>query len=301
MIKEHTNHKFAAGAPLIIITGLSGAGKSTAMRCFEDLGCYCVDNLPPALIPTFYGLYQKSYSTGPGVAIASDIRSGILFDDFKDMRKTLERNRVSYKVLYLDCDTDTLINRYKEVKRVHPLQVSGKSMAEAIEDEKRRLEPIREFATRIIDTSDLRTAALREAIIRSFAGNDATDVVKIEFVSFGFKYGIPLDADFIFDMRFLTNPFYDPELAPLTGEDEAVYKYVMASDGAEVYFESIVNLLEPTLNRFMTVAKFNLTIGVGCTGGRHRSVAFTKRLAEHFKQLGHTASAVHRDIAKPIG
>ncbi len=293
---EHMG-KFIAGTPLVIITGLSGAGKSTAMRCFEDLGCFCIDNLPPALVSTFYSLYQKSYSTGPGVAVASDVRSGILFDDFRKMLNQLKKNGVEFKILYLDCDTDTLINRFKEVRRSHPLQ-AGRSMQEAIEDERRKLEPIREHATRIIDTSDLNAANLREAILRSFVGTDAANVLKLEFVSFGFKFGVPLDADFIFDVRFLSNPFYIPDLANLTGEDKAVYDFVMGCEHANEYFDSIVRLIEPTLQEFVKVGKFSLTVGVGCTGGQHRSVAFAKRLAEHFSSQGQKAVAVHRDFKK---
>lgn len=290
--------KFVAGAPLVIITGLSGAGKSTAMRCFEDLGCFCIDNLPPALISTFYSLYQKSYSTGPGVAVASDVRSGILFDDFRKMLTQLKKNGVEFKILYLDCDTDTLINRFKEVRRSHPLQ-EGRPMKEAIEDERRKLEPIREHATRIIDTSELNAGDLREAILRSFVGDDAANVLKLEFVSFGFKFGVPLDADFIFDVRFLSNPFYIEGLSNLTGEDEAVYNFVMSCNHANEYFESIVGLIEPTLPEFIKVGKFSLTVGIGCTGGQHRSVAFAKRLAKHFSSQGHKAIAVHRDYKKP--
>jgi len=298
-MKEMSASKFAAGVPLVIITGLSGAGKSTAMRCFDDLGCYCIDNLPPALVPTFFGLYEQSHAKGPGVAIASDIRSGILFDDFTEMVKALDGSGISYEVLYLDCDTDTLINRFKEVRRVPPLQ-TGMSMVEAIEEERKRLEPIRELATRIIDTSDLSAGMLREAILRNFGGIDAANIIKLEFVSFGFKYGIPLDADFLLDVRFLPNPYYVPKLAPLTGEDDAVYEYVMDSAAAKNYFAAIVNLIEPTLSEFVKVAKHNITVGIGCTGGRHRSVAFARRLAEHFTKLGHRAVAVHRDCNKPL-
>ena len=292
--------KYVAGTPLVIITGLSGAGKSTAMRCFEELGCFCIDNLPPALVGTFYNLYQKSYATGPGVAVASDVRSGILFDDFRKMLNHLKRSGVEFKILYLDCATDTLINRFNEVRRSHPLQ-AGRPMKEAIEDERRKLEPIRELATRIIDTSELNAGQLQAAILRSFVGEDAASVLKLEFVSFGFKYGVPLDADFVFDVRFLSNPFYIKELSSLTGRDKVVYDFVMGCDHAHEYFDSIVKLIEPTLGEFVKVGKFSLTVGIGCTGGQHRSVAYAERLTEHFSTLGHKAHAVHRDISKPQG
>lgn len=297
MSKELFKPKFLVGVPLVIITGLSGAGKSTAMRCFDDLGCYCIDNLPPGLIPTFFGLYQKSYAEGPGVVIASDVRSGSLFGDFTQTVEKLKSSGVKFEILYLDCDTDKLINRYKEARRTHPLH-EGKTIASAIEEERHKLEPIREIATRIIDTSEKTANDLREAILRAYFGEDTLGAMRIEFASFGFKYGIPLDADFLFDARFLPNPFYVPELAPLTGEDDSVYDFVMESDIADAYFEEIVKLISLTLENFITVGKYNLVVCIGCTGGRHRSVAFAKRLARHFESEGHAALAVHRDIEK---
>ncbi|MEP0814155.1 MAG: RNase adapter RapZ [bacterium] len=297
-LKDDKERRFAAGVPLVIITGLSGAGKSTAMRCFEDLGCFCVDNLPPGLVPTFYGLYKQSIPAGPGAAIASDLRSGALFADFSTMVETLKKSGVKFEVLYLDCSTDTLIHRFSEVRRQHPLQ-HGRSTEEAIEEERRRLEPVREVATRIIDTSELSAAALREAIIRSYVSQDTSDAMKLEFVSFGFKYGVPLNADFVFDVRFLPNPFYIPELSQHTGEHPDVYDFVMNGELAEEYFKSITGILDLTLESFIKVGKFNLTVAVGCTGGHHRSVAYVKRLADYFSAQGHSVAVIHRDSAKP--
>ncbi|MDD5306242.1 MAG: RNase adapter RapZ [Deltaproteobacteria bacterium] len=289
----------AAGTPLVIITGLSGAGKSTAMRCLEDLGRYCVDNLPPALVPTFYSLYRQSYPAGPGVAIASDVRSGSLFDDFTTMVDALRGFGVAFEILYLDCDTDALINRFMEVRRSHPLQ-EGRSIEEAIEEERRRLEPNRAVATRIIDTGSLTAGTLREALVRILVG-ETTSAVRLEFTSFGFKYGIPLDADFVFDVRFLPNPFYVPGLERLSGEDDEVYRFVMDGPLAEAYFGHIVDMLRLALPEFVKVGKFAANVAVGCTGGRHRSVAFARRLAETFRTAGQSVVAVHRDLRRPEG
>ena len=297
MVQKESKPKFIAGVPLIIITGLSGAGKSTAMRFLDDLGCYCLDNLPPALIPDFFTLYEQSSSPNHGVVVVSDVRSGALFDDFTDMVKALEASEVGFNILYLDCSTQTLIDRFKEVRRAHPLK-TDQSTASAIEAERKLLEPIRAIATRIIDTSSLDAAGLRQALIRNVITKESADVISLEILSFGFKYGIPRDVDFVFDVRFLPNPFYVDELRPKTGEDPDVMNYVMADPLANSYFEKICELIELTLESFVNVGKTNLTVSFGCTGGRHRSVAFARRLAEHFSNRDRSAQAIHRDSTK---
>jgi UPF0042 nucleotide-binding protein len=290
-------NKLVAGVPLVIITGLSGAGKSTAMRFLEDLGCYCLDNLPPGLVADFFALYEQGGPPGSGVVIASDIRSGALFDDFTDMVESLRESQIPFEILYLDCSTHTLVRRFKEVRRNHPLQIK-QSMLKAIEDERHRLEPIRAIATRIIDTSNLNASDLRETLIRTLISEEKASVVSIDFTSFGFKYGIPRDVDFVFDARFLPNPYYVPELRQLTGKNKEVYNYVMEGSLASAYFEKIVSLISLTLESFFKVGKTSLTVGIGCTGGHHRSVAFATRLADHFEKQGHRSRAAHRDISK---
>lgn len=286
-------------SPLVIITGLSGAGKSTAMRVFEDLGSYCLDNLPPGIISSVYNLHQRSEQGGTGVVIASDVRSGALFDDLVDTVRSLEADGIAVEVLYLDCSTHVLINRFNEVRRSHPLQL-GRSLKESIEEERRRLEPVRAIATTVIDTSTLGTGALRREIL-SLVGSDVSGgVVRLKFVSFGFKYGVPSDADFVFDVRFLPNPFYVPELRHLTGEEEQVYDHVMSQDEAEPFFEAICGLVGMTLDSFMKVGKLRINVAIGCTGGRHRSVAFARRLAESFSSRKINAIAIHRDVGKPV-
>jgi len=297
MSDPQTRKKYTTGTPLLIITGLSGAGKSTAMRAFEDLGCYCADNLPPGLIPSFFDLCERSGAIGAGVVIASDVRSGALFGDFLDTARELDEAGVEYGILYLDAATDVLINRFSEVRRAHPLELPRFSIQDAIEEERRMLEPIRAIATYVIDTSALDAAALREAIVQTVAG-DVANTVRLKLLSFGYKYGVPRDADFVFDVRFLPNPFYVPELKDRTGQDEEVLRYVMAQPLAVEYFDRIAALVELTLDSFVRVGKRNLSVAFGCTGGRHRSVAFAERMAALFAAKGLQARAVHRDAAR---
>lgn len=297
MDEARTKRKYTTGTPLLIITGLSGAGKSTAMRAFEDLGCYCADNLPPGLIPSFFDLCERSGAIGAGVVIASDVRSGALFGDFLDTARELDEAGVAYGILYLDAATDVLINRFSEVRRAHPLELPRFSIQDAIGEERRVLEAIRAIATYVIDTSSLDAAGLREAIVQTVAG-DVANSVRLKLLSFGYKYGVPRDADFVFDVRFLPNPFYVPELKDRTGQDEEVLRYVMSQPLAGEYFDKIAALLELTLDSFVKVGKRNLTVAFGCTGGRHRSVAFAERMAALFSERGHPSRAVHRDAAR---
>jgi UPF0042 nucleotide-binding protein len=232
------------------------------------------------------------------VVIASDVRSGALFDDFLGAVAALEQSGVEFKILFLDCKTQKLINRFNEVRRSHPLQ-TGRSLREAIEEERQRLERIRAIANQIIDTSDLDSAGLREALLLEVAGEDTARVIKLQFVSFGFKFGVPRDADFVIDVRFLPNPFYEPALRPKTGEDPDVFRFVMDGDIAGEFFDRAVAMIELTLDSFVKVGKLTLTVAVGCTGGRHRSVAFARRLADHFGEQGFAARALHRDSSIP--
>jgi UPF0042 nucleotide-binding protein len=288
-----------AGGPLIVISGLSGAGKSQAMRFLEDLGCFCVDNLPPALIPTFFHLCVKSGVQGAGVVIVSDVRSGALFGDFAETIDTLKSLSISFELIFLDCAAETLIRRFKEVRRTHPLQASGQSMEKAIEEERTRLIPIREIATRIIDTSHLRAEDLRKTLVRNLVGKNASKAVILEVISFGFKYGVPRSVDFVFDVRFLKNPFYEPDLRTLTGKESEVYDYVMKDQLAETFFVKVKDLIELTLDSFIDKGKTRVSIGIGCTGGRHRSVAFAERIGRYFEDQGKVCHLTHRDVEKP--
>ncbi len=291
---------FGTGVPLVIITGLSGAGKSTAMQFLEGIGCFCVDNLPPSLIPTIFELYRNTGSTKTGVAIVSDVRSGALFDDFAAMVDKLHELDVEFVILYLDCSTATLMNRFKEVRREHPLVQTTGSMRQAIELERQRLASIQKFATHKLSTSNLASTELRQELIRVLlAEDDETKIIKLNVTSFGFKYGVLGDADFVFDVRFLTNPYYEIELRPKSGLDDDVYRFVMSQPLADPFFDKLVDLIEVTLESFIQVGKMALTIGIGCTGGRHRSVAFARRLSEHFTGQGKRSSVHHRDLNRP--
>jgi len=284
---------------LVIITGLSGAGKSTAMRVFEDLGCYCVDNLPPSLIANFYNLWQQSIASGgAGVVIASDIRSGALFDDFQEAVESLRKENIDFEILYMDAAAHVLVNRFREVRRAHPLQ-PGLPLKEAVEEERRRLASIRAIATQVIDTSQMNVPRLRDAVLRGVTGDDTSNAIRLHFVSFGFKYGAPRDADFIIDVRFLPNPFYIPQIRQHTGKDKDVYDYVMSFELAETFFKKLVEMISLPLESFVGVGKYSLNVAIGCTGGHHRSVAFVERLAKHFSKTGNKTEISHRDISKP--
>ncbi|MBN2802916.1 MAG: RNase adapter RapZ [Deltaproteobacteria bacterium] len=284
---------------LVIITGLSGAGKSSAMRVFEDLGYYCIDNLPPALILNFYTLYKKGTNANRGVVIASDVRSGALFDDFDKSVANLKKMGIPVEIFYLDCSPEILVNRFKEVRRSHPLEPEF-SIKDAIIKEKQLLTPVKNLASKVIDTSAMSSVEFRKKLLSSLLGLDEQQVTKLKFTSFGFKFGTPVDADFIFDVRFLPNPFYIKELKSLTGEDDKVFDYVMNSGQAEEFFKKIVELLNLTFDSFIDVGKFSITVAFGCTGGKHRSVAFARKLTEYYSSLGRPATRSHRDIGNPL-
>jgi len=252
---------------------MSGAGKSTALRCFEDMGYLCVDNIPPQIIETFLKLLGQSETSPSQVAFVCDIRSGALFDDFHHVWEELIAMGVSPRVIFLDSDNATLVRRYKELRRQHPLTQGGISNEAAIASERERLELLKEQATEVIDTTNLTSRQLTDALRELFVAGDQMSYASISLVSFGFKYGVPTDADFIFDLRFLPNPFYVEELKELTGRDKAVYDFVMKDERAVWAGERIIEFIEGTLPGFEVVQKFNLLIALGCTGGKHRSVA----------------------------
>ena len=297
---ENTKSSIPPTTPLlVIITGLSGAGKSTAMRVFDDLGYYCLDNLPPALILDFYHLYMKGSTRKKGIAIASDMRSGTLFDDFQSAVQRLRDESIHFALVYLDCETDVLMNRFNEVRRTHPLEPRY-SLRRAISEERTLLAPTLSLATHVIDSTHINANQLRHAVLQTVLQQDRTRVSHVNIVSFGFKYGVPRDADFVFDVRFLPNPFYKEALRAASGEDQDVYDYVMSSDAAERFFQGMVHLLDPTFDAFIDVGKFSVNIAVGCTGGRHRSVAFARRLATYYENQKREVHKYHRDMDHPL-
>jgi UPF0042 nucleotide-binding protein len=287
------------GTSLIIISGMSGAGKFTAMRYLEDRGYFCADNLPPSIIPTFFHLCEQSSGFGAGIAIVSDVRSNAPFEEFAEAMRTLKNSGIPCKLIFLDCDTDTLIRRFKEVRRSHPLQGSGRSMEEAIEEERRRLAPIRSIAAHIIDTGNLSVKDFRKQLASGLFHADPSEAGVVHVMSFGFKYGLPKDIDFAFDVRFLPNPFYDPDMKHKTGADPDVYEYVMKDPTADRFFFDVADIIQCTFGSFIDKGKTNIIVGIGCTGGRHRSTAFAIRLHNHLTQQGIKTEISHRDIAKP--
>lgn len=281
---------------VVIITGMSGAGKSTALRCFEDMGYFCVDNVPPQVMETLLMLLGKSGTHGNGVAFVCDIRSGALFNDLQRVLEDLTPKGVQAKVIFLDAQNSSLINRYKELRRQHPLTQGGMSNEAAIAKERETLEPLKQLASEVIDTTSLSARQLTDSLRALFISGDKMSLLSVTLLSFGFKYGVPQDADFVFDSRFLVNPFYIEELKLLTGNNSEVYDFVMKDPLAQQFADAILQIVEDTLPGFEAINKINLLVAVGCTGGKHRSVSLVNRLKEGFEAHGRHVLVIHRDI-----
>lgn len=283
----------------IIVSGLSGAGKSTVISILEDSGFFCVDNLPPVLIPKFAELCLAGTGSYERVAMVCDIRAGQAFDGLLEALSDLTEMRFAYKILFVEADTETIIKRYKETRRAHPLMTGDVTLTEAVELERRTMEPVRQRAAYIIKTTALSTKKLRDEVLRLFAPNrDKKEEMSISVTSFGFKYGIPMEADMVFDVRFLPNPFYVDELRPLTGLDAPVRDYVFQYRETEEFMGHLERLMEFLLPRFVEEGKSALVIAIGCTGGRHRSVAVTRALSQLIRKMGYNAGENHRDMTR---
>lgn len=280
----------------VIVTGLSGAGKSRAINALEDIGFYCVDNLPPALIPVFYDLCQKSEELSNKVAVVTDTRGGELFKSFFDAIETLKSQNKEYKILFLDAADSTLVNRYQETRRKHPLveEVQG-SLEKAVKLEREMLSPVKERADYIINTTNLRPQYMKERITKLFLKKGEESLV-VHCMSFGFKHGIPMESDLLFDVRCLPNPFYIDELRELTGIDEPVKNYVMGQPEAQEFRKKLTEMIDFLLPLYRKEGKSQLVISIGCTGGHHRSVAFAQYMYEHLCSMGMRATVSHRDI-----
>ena len=284
----------------VILTGLSGAGKTNALHAMEDIGFYCVDNLPPLLLDTFYDLCDNSTDNRmKRVAMVADARSGEMFSEIADVLRKARLDGRRFKVLFLDAKQDTLVIRYKETRRKHPLigeMVSG-SVEEAVELENELMKEVREMADYVIDTTFMQPAQLKERVTTLFTG-DSRDSLLVTFMSFGFKYGIPMEADLIFDVRCLPNPYYVPELKPLTGLDEAVVDYVMGFEISGQFIAKLTEFIDFTLPLYKQEGKSEVVIGIGCTGGKHRSVTVARLLNTHLVERSQKSSIHHRDIWK---
>ena len=282
----------------IIISGLSGAGKSKVASFLEDMGFYVVDNMPAALMPRFAELCLAGQGKYDRVALVNDIRGGQTFDDLFDALGELERMGCAYKILFVEASTDTIIKRYKETRRMHPLARHGRSLAEAVQQEKATLAPVRQRAAYIIDTTALSTAKLRGELLRLFGDGKEERAMTVNVISFGFKYGIPIEADLVFDVRFLPNPFYLAELRHQTGLDEPVRSFLFRYQQTLDFMSHLESLLSFLLPLYLAEGKTVLVIAIGCTGGQHRSVALTRAVAEFVRQKGYPASENHRDMTR---
>lgn len=284
----------ANNVQLVIITGMSGAGKTVAIQSFEDLGFFCVDNLPPTLLPKFLELMKDANNKMNKVALGMDLRGREFFDSlFKALDELAEISWVAPQILFLDADDSVLVRRYKETRRLHPLSPTGLPL-EGIAQERTLLEELKGRAQILYNTSKMSPRELREKILTEFSLNkQATFTVNV--MSFGFKHGIPIDADLVFDVRFLPNPYYVQHMRPKTGLDQEVYEYVLKWNETHKFLEKITDLLSFMLPHYKREGKSQLVIAIGCTGGQHRSVALTEYIGHYFEEDYHTCIS-HRDI-----
>jgi len=282
---------------LAIITGMSGAGKTVAVQSFEDMGYFTIDNMPPALLSKFLELVgEKSSTDFNKLAMVIDMRSRSFFSEFIDQLNDLtDSNTIDFKLLFLDADNQELVSRYKETRRSHPLAANG-LVLDGITKERELLRPIKSYSQIVINTSEMTPRQLRQEITKKFS-EDISENFRIEVLSFGFKYGIPIDADIVQDVRFLPNPHYVPELRALNGQDKSVYNYVMNQPESESFYQNYMNMLKPIVPSYKKEGKSVLTVAIGCTGGQHRSVAFAERIGA---ELGEdwTVNISHRDKNK---
>jgi UPF0042 nucleotide-binding protein len=289
----------SALADLVVITGFSGAGKSQAMACFEDAGYFCVDNLPPEMLASLAELFAHEGSKVEKAAVVCDVRGGTYFEGFARVLESLEERGTAYRLLFLEASEQVLIDRFKETRRRHPLATSG-SVAAAIAEERALLAPLREVADVSIDTTDLSAARLRKVVADKMLPHGQLGKLAVTFMTYGFKHGAPRDADLLFDVRFLPNPHYEAELRDLTGLDQPVIDYVESSEGIDEFYDRLIPLLDYLLPSYVREGKSHLTIGIGCTGGRHRSVVIAEHLAKLYEERGdYLVDVVHRDREKP--
>ena len=282
----------------VIISGMSGAGKSQAASDLEDLGFYCVDNMPAEMIPQFAQLCLATKGRYEKVALVTDIRASMTFDALFQALQKLDDMHLQYSIYYIEASTAVIIKRYKETRRLHPLMKDGSTLENAIARERELLAPVRNRASAIIDTSNLSTGKLRGQLIDLVAGGMREHSMDVRVVSFGFKYGLPLEADLVFDVRFLPNPYYIPELKQQTGLDEPVKNFVFKYQQTLDFVAKTEDLLSFLLPNYLDEGKTDLVIAVGCTGGKHRSVCIAKELFEFVSKKGYAATLSHRDMGR---
>lgn len=281
----------------VIVTGMSRAGKSSALKMLEDVGYFCVDNLPTRLLCRFAELTLDKTANISNVALGIDIRSGASIDEFLEELKKVNEMGVKFEILFLNASNRILIKRYKETRRNHPLARNGR-IEDGIEKEREAVDVLKKHADYVIDTSQLLTRELKAEIDRIFVREEEYANFNVAVVSFGFKFGIPADVDLVFDVRFLPNPYYDLSLRPLTGNDRPIQEFVMKHEESRVFLEKLEDMLKFLIPNYIKEGKYNLVIGIGCTGGKHRSVTITNALAEKLKQLPYPVKVEHRDITR---
>lgn len=280
----------------IIVTGLSGAGKTQAIDCLEDMGYYCIDNMPPALIKSFIDLT----ASGKGIdkaAFVIDVRGGRLFDDLKESLDELSKDEIDYKILYLEATDRTLIKRYNETRRVHPLSEGG-SVESGLQKEREMLSELRKRADFIIDTSNMKSAQLWAEIKHLLTLEENQKTFMINVRSFGYKKGTPMSANLVFDMRFIPNPYYVKSLRPLTGNNAKVSKYVLKHQVTQDFLKQAMDMIDMLIPYYMKEGKYSLNIAIGCTGGQHRSVAVANELNKRLQEMGRRTTLEHRELKK---
>ncbi|NMA73266.1 MAG: RNase adapter RapZ [Bacteroidales bacterium] len=279
----------------VIVTGMSGAGKSSVLKMLEDVGYFCVDNLPIPLVKSFVKLISDGKQRE--VALGLDVRSGHAFKELDEVLQTMDQAKIPYEILYLDCSPNVLIKRYKETRRLHPLSGTDR-VDKGIEMERKELEFLRKKADVIIDTSNLLIRELKTQIYKIYVDDENFSNFFVTILSFGFKYGIPVDSDMVFDVRFLPNPFYEPDLKNKTGNDEAVSQYVMACDAAVQFLDKLEDMLSFLIPYYISEGKNQLVVSIGCTGGKHRSVTLVNALEKRMQNSEYGLKTEHRDIEK---
>lgn len=282
---------------VVVVTGMSGSGRTQALHVFEDMGYFCIDNLPPRLLLQLAELVGINSGVGRHLAVTCDLRSQGLFDELSDSVKQLRDHEISCSVVFLDTSDDVLVRRYDENRRRHPLAQPGESIGGAVARERAQLAAVRDSADLVIDTSRLRTADLRARLRRAFSELSDQQLMEVSVFSFGFKHGMPAEADLMIDVRFLPNPFYDPQMRPLTGRDRLVADFVLGNPVTEKFLDAWYRLLDVAMPGYVAEGKSHLSIAVGCTGGQHRSVAIAEATATYLERAGYHVSISHRDLA----
>jgi UPF0042 nucleotide-binding protein len=281
----------------VIITGMSGAGKSQAIKVLEDINYYCMDNLPPALLPNFAELCKSSSKEVNKVAVVADIRGGIFFKDLFNSLDALKNMGIQYRILFLNASDDELVKRYKEQRRPHPLSTTG-TIVDGIHEERASLEEVKKRSDYIIDTTNMKLGRLKEELLSIFVQGNISFNLNITVMSFGYKYGLPQDSDLVFDVRFLPNPYYIETLKNYTGNDKNVQEYVMGFDTTNIFIDKLKDMLLFLLPHYIKEGKSNLVVSIGCTGGKHRSVTIANKIAAFLSEENYRVLSNHRDVGK---